>query len=104
MESGEVTWSDELYRICGLDPQSMKVAAVVLASRSAAPFAYEHDVAQLLDDVPVSRHKPRGRGPVIGTGNDGADGLLQMRKAGATTLAQDELTSVVFGRPKEAIV
>ena len=36
-------------------------------------------------------------------GADGAVGLLNMRKAGARTLAQDEATSVVFGMPMEAI-
>jgi two-component system chemotaxis response regulator CheB len=36
-------------------------------------------------------------------GNDGADGLLEMKKAGAFTIAQDEASSIVFGMPKEAI-
>jgi len=39
---------------------------------------------------------------LTGMGRDGSDGLLDMRKAGARTLAQDEATSVVFGMPKEA--
>jgi two-component system chemotaxis response regulator CheB len=36
-------------------------------------------------------------------GDDGAAGLLEMKQAGAATLAQDEATSVVFGMPREAI-
>jgi two-component system chemotaxis response regulator CheB len=36
-------------------------------------------------------------------GDDGARGLLEMKEAGARTLAQDEATSVVFGMPGEAI-
>ena len=40
---------------------------------------------------------------MTGMGDDGASGLLEMHKAGARTLAQDEETSVVFGMPKEAI-
>ncbi len=67
----------------------------------------------------VSRHRPsvdvlfrsaaRNAGAnavgviMTGMGDDGAKGLLEMRNAGAHTIAQDEATSVVFGMPKEAI-
>ncbi|HTH16401.1 MAG TPA: chemotaxis protein CheB, partial [Magnetospirillum sp.] len=40
---------------------------------------------------------------MTGMGDDGAAGLLEMRHAGATTIAQDEETCIVFGMPKEAI-
>ncbi len=40
---------------------------------------------------------------MTGMGDDGAHGLLEMKQAGARTVAQDEATSVVFGMPKEAI-
>lgn len=40
---------------------------------------------------------------LTGMGKDGAQGLLNMRQAGANTIAQDERTSIVFGMPKEAI-
>jgi two-component system chemotaxis response regulator CheB len=39
---------------------------------------------------------------LTGMGRDGAAGLLAMRKAGAKTLGQDEVTSVVYGMPKSA--
>jgi len=68
----------------------------------------------------VSRHRPsvdvlfrstaQAAGPnaagviLTGMGDDGAAGLAEMHNAGATTFAQDEATSVVFGMPKEAIV
>ncbi len=39
---------------------------------------------------------------LTGMGADGAKGLLEMRQAGAYTVAQDERTSVVYGMPKEA--
>ena len=38
-----------------------------------------------------------------GMGDDGARGLKEMHDAGASTVAEDESTCVVFGMPKEAI-
>jgi two-component system, chemotaxis family, protein-glutamate methylesterase/glutaminase len=71
------------------------------------------------DGPAVSRHRPSadvlfrsaaqhaGRNVLgiimTGMGDDGAKGLLEMRKLGATTRAQDEESCVVFGMPKEAI-
>lgn len=40
---------------------------------------------------------------MTGMGADGAKGLLEMKEAGARTLAQDEESCIVFGMPKEAI-
>jgi two-component system chemotaxis response regulator CheB len=76
-------------------------------------------VVELDDGPPVCRHRPSvdvlfrsvadAVGPkavgviLTGMGADGADGLLTMKRAGASTIAQDESTSVVFGMPKEAI-
>jgi len=40
---------------------------------------------------------------LTGMGADGAAGLLEMKKKGASTIAQDEKSCIVFGMPKEAI-
>ncbi len=73
-----------------------------------------------LSDGPlVSRHRPsvdvlfrsvaisvgaKAVGVIMtGMGDDGAQGLLEMRQAGATNVAQDEASCVVFGMPREAI-
>jgi two-component system, chemotaxis family, protein-glutamate methylesterase/glutaminase len=68
----------------------------------------------------VSRHRPSvdvlfrsvahaAAGQAIGVlmtgmGEDGADGLLEMKRSRAFTIAQDESTSVVFGMPRAAIL
>jgi len=71
------------------------------------------------DDAPVNRHRPSvdvlfesvakevgksALGVILtGMGSDGAEGLLGMRQAGCSTVAQDRETSVVWGMPGEAV-
>lgn len=88
--------------------------AHLLLARSGANY-----IAHLSDEPPVNRHRPsvdvlfrsaaqhagkNALGVILtGMGRDGAAGLLDMKKAGAYTLAQDEASCIVFGMPREAI-
>ena len=73
---------------------------------------------ELHDGDPVNRHKPAvdvlfdsvaeymgkySTGVVLtGMGNDGANGLLNLKNAGANTITQDEASCVVYGMPRVA--
>jgi two-component system chemotaxis response regulator CheB len=86
----------------------------VVVKRSGAQYFVE-----VVDGPLVNRHRPsvdvmfrsvakaagvNALGVIMtGMGDDGAAGLLEMRTAGARTVAQDEASCVVFGMPKEAI-
>lgn len=86
----------------------------LLLKRSGARYYVEVRNGQL-----VNRHRPSvdvlfrsaarygGKNAIgvimTGMGDDGARGLLEMKVAGAYTIAQDEKSSVVFGMPAEAV-
>ncbi len=86
----------------------------LLLKRSGARYYVE-----IKDGPLVCRHRPSvdvlfrsaaryaGKNAVgvimTGMGDDGARGMLEMKEAGAVTIAQDEESCVVFGMPKEAI-
>ena len=85
-----------------------------LLKRSGARYYVE-----IKDGPLVSRHRPSvdvlfrsaaryaGQNTIgvimTGMGDDGARGLLELKQAGAYTIAQDEASSVVYGMPQEAV-
>jgi len=86
----------------------------MLLRRSGAQYSVE-----VVDGPLVNRHRPsvdvlfrsvakcagsNALGIIMtGMGDDGAAGMLEMRNAGAQTIAQDEASCVVYGMPKEAV-
>lgn len=75
-------------------------------------------IMKLIEADPISGHRPSidalfesiaktapsaATGVILtGMGEDGARGLLAMRNAGCTTIAQDEASSVIYGMPRVA--
>lgn len=86
----------------------------LLLKRSGARYYVE-----IKDGPLVNRHRPSvdvlfrsaaryaGKNSIgvimTGMGDDGAKGMLEMKEAGAFTIAQDEESCVVFGMPKKAL-
>lgn len=101
---------------CSIDARGRQRQRATAEGGERNGAQYHVDV---VDVPPVSRHRPSvdvlfrsvaksAGGNAIGVimtgmGDDGANGLLEMKRAGAYTFAQDEHSCVVFGMPKEAI-
>ena len=122
------SFADRLNTLCAVtvkeaqDGDSVIPGTVLIAPgglhtmlrRSGAKYYVE-----VKDGPLVNRHKPSvdvlfnsaaqtaGANTVsvilTGMGDDGAKGMLKLREAGASTAAQDEKTSIVFGMPKVAL-
>jgi len=121
-------FAERLNGICEIEVREARTGDRVLAGRALIAPGGKHLVvkrsgAQYLAEVvsapPVNRHCPsvdvlfrsvakfagkNATGVIMtGMGDDGARGLLEMKQAGARTIAQDEASCVVFGMPREAI-
>ena len=121
-------FADRLNQSCRIEVKEAASGDRVLAGRALVAPGNRHTVlvrsgghyvVDVRDGPLVSRHRPSvdvlfrsvagSAGPnavgviMTGMGNDGAEGLLEMKRAGSITIAQDEATCVVFGMPKEAI-
>ncbi len=121
-------FAKRLNGLCEIDVKEAEDGDVVASGTAYIAPGGRHMLLQrtgkryhiaIKDGPPVSRHRPSAdvlfrsaaqyAGPnalgiiMTGMGDDGARGLLEMRKLGAATRAQDEESCVVFGMPKEAI-
>ncbi|GGH23908.1 chemotaxis response regulator protein-glutamate methylesterase 2 [Alsobacter metallidurans] len=127
-EKFTAAFARRLDGLCQIDVKEAEDGDAVLPGRALIAPGNRHTLlnrsgaryfVNVKDGPLVSRHRPSvdvlfrsaaqyaGANAVgvimTGMGDDGARGLLEMRKAGALTVAQDEATCVVFGMPKEAI-
>ena len=121
-------FADRLNSICELEVLEASSGDRIISGRALIAPGGKHlqikrsgaqYIAVVSDGPTVNRHRPsvdvlfnsvakhakqNAVGVIMtGMGNDGAQGLLAMKKAGSKTLAQNENSSVVFGMPKEAI-
>lgn len=120
------SFADRLNRICAPEVSEAETGAPLkIGSIYIAPGGDFHVEitgrsslrCRLVEGALVSGHRPsvdvlfrsaarygdRGVGVILtGMGKDGAEGLLKMRQAGATTFGQDEKTSLVYGMPRAA--
>jgi two-component system chemotaxis response regulator CheB len=122
------SFAERLNRICDITVKEAAHGDSVIRGRALIAPGNKHMelrrsgsryYVELNDQDPVNRHRPSvdvlfksvarfaGKNSIgiimTGMGADGAQGLLDMKNAGAETAAQDEESCVVFGMPKEAI-
>ena len=121
-------FADRLNPLCQIEVREAKdgdrvVPGLALIAPGGKHMALKRNGAiyavEVFDGEPVNRHRPsvdvlfrsvaRTAGAhalgiiMTGMGNDGAHALKEMHDAGATTIAQDKASSIVFGMPMEAI-
>lgn len=122
------SFADRLDKICNISVKEGIQGEIVTTGKAIIAPGNRHILIKKtgarysidINDGPlVNRHRPsvdvlfrsaaNCAGPnalgiiITGMGDDGARGLLEMKNAGAYTIAQDEESCVVFGMPKVAI-
>ncbi|QBI00250.1 protein-glutamate methylesterase/protein-glutamine glutaminase [Pseudoduganella albidiflava] len=127
-EKFTAAFADRLDKLCQIEVREARHNDRVLPGRALIAPGGKHMLLRrdgarycvdVIDGPLVNRHRPsvdvlfrsvaRHAGAnalgiiMTGMGDDGAAGLLEMRKAGARTVAQDEESCVVYGMPKEAV-
>lgn len=122
------TFADRLNELCAfevreaVDGEPLKPGLALVAPGNfhlLVQWQHDHYRARVVSGPPVWHQRPSVdllfksaadtgspahiiAGLLTGMGRDGAEGLLRLRERGATTFAQDESTSVVYGMPRVA--
>jgi two-component system, chemotaxis family, protein-glutamate methylesterase/glutaminase len=122
------SFADRLNTVCNISVKEAAHGDAVIRGRALIAPGNKHMelrrsgaryYVEVSDGPLINRHRPSvdvlfesvakfaGKNAIgimmTGMGADGAAGMLEMRKAGSYTIAQDEESCVVFGMPKEAI-
>jgi two-component system chemotaxis response regulator CheB len=122
------SFADRLDQLCKISVKEAANNDTVIRGRALIAPGNHHLIlkrsgaryyVEINDGPLVNRHRPSvdvlfrstakfaGKNAVgvimTGMGDDGAKGLLELKEAGAQTIAQDEKSCIVFGMPKEAI-
>lgn len=99
--------------------QPLRPGEVLVAPRGAHLGIDGNSSVALVAGPPIGSHRPSGSylfrsvaeafgrkalGVILtGMGNDGVQGLAELKRKGGWVLAQDEATSAVYGMPQEAV-
>jgi two-component system, chemotaxis family, protein-glutamate methylesterase/glutaminase len=127
-EKFTAAFAERLNGLCALEVVEAKNGDRVIPGRAIIAPGGRHMMlrrsgaqyqVEVVDGPPVNRHRPSvdvlfrsvarcaGKNALgiimTGMGDDGARGMKEMRDAGASTLAQDEASCVVYGMPREAV-
>lgn len=82
----------------------MEMGPLTLRLSHAPPMHNQRPSGSVLFSSLARALGPEAIGVLLtGMGEDGADGLLEMKQAGAYTISEDQSTAVVFGMPAAAI-
>lgn len=121
-------FAKRLNSICAIEVKEAEDGDAVMPGRALiAPGGQQMKLAgqgdqlyvRIVDEPPVNRHRPsvdvlfhsvantagaKAIGVILtGMGEDGAAGLLAMRRSGALTIGQDQASSAVYGMPRAAM-
>src|SRR5208282_3770997 len=98
-------FAERLNRECGIEVEEGRDGDALLVQIIDGPLVSRHrpSVDVLFRSVAIAVGAKAVGVIMTGMGDDGAQGLLEMKEAGSVTIAQDEASCIVFGMPKEAI-